>query len=105
MSNGNRRPFAAALILAAAFGRDALAQGTTITLLDYHTTVPSDWVARAPSSSSRLAQFVLSGSDSTNNAEVVVFFFGKTQEETLTRTWPVGAVSFRPPTARPFPNG
>lgn len=79
MSNGNRRPFAAALILAAAFGRDALAQGTTITLLDYHTTVPSGWVARAPSSSSRLAQFVLSGSDSTNNAEVVVFFFGKTQ--------------------------
>ncbi|HEV8499626.1 MAG TPA: hypothetical protein VGQ56_22285 [Gemmatimonadaceae bacterium] len=78
MSNGNRRTFVVALILAAAFGRDVLAQ-TTITLLDYHTTVPSGWVARAPSSSSRLAQFVLSGSDSTNNAEVVVFFFGKTQ--------------------------
>jgi hypothetical protein len=78
MSNGNRRTFVVALILAAAFGRDVLAQ-TTITLLDYHTTVPSGWVARAPSSSSRLAQFVLSGSDSTNNAEVIVFFFGKTQ--------------------------
>jgi hypothetical protein len=50
-----------------------------VTLLDYRTTVPSGWVARAPSSSSRLAQFVLSGSDSANGAEVVVFFFGKTQ--------------------------
>jgi hypothetical protein len=59
--------------------RGVEAQTSSVTLLDYRTTVPAGWVARAPSSSSRLAQFVLSGSDSANSAEVVVFFFGKTQ--------------------------
>jgi len=51
---------------------------TPVSLLDYHTTAPSGWVARAPSSSSRLAQFVVPGPDSANSAEVVAFFFGKT---------------------------
>jgi len=54
-------------------GRELVAQGTTVTLLDYKTAVPSGWVSKTPSSTSRLAQFIVPGSDS---AEVVVFFFG-----------------------------
>jgi hypothetical protein len=78
----NTRPFRTFLssaILGAALVRGVEAQTSSVTLLDYRTTEPAGWVARAPSSSSRLAQFVLSGSDSANGAEVVVFFFGKTQ--------------------------
>jgi hypothetical protein len=71
--------FAISAIAAAACVRDIHAQGSSITLLDYRTTVPSGWVARAPSSTSRLAQFVLPGPDSASGAEVVVFFFGKAQ--------------------------
>ena len=64
-------------------------QGAPLTLLDYHTTVPPIWISRTPSSSSRLAQFVVPGADSAGNAEVVVFFFGASQggnvEANLTR--------------------
>jgi hypothetical protein len=77
MTNEYVRLLAVATILGAAVVRDGAAQAS-ISLLDYHATVPSGWVARTPSSSSRLAQFVLTGSDSANSAEVVVFFFGKT---------------------------
>jgi hypothetical protein len=79
MTNGHFRPLAIAILTGATLVRGAGAQTSSVTLLDYRTTVPSGWVARAPSSSSRLAQFVLSGSDSANGAEVVVFFFGKTR--------------------------
>ena len=62
------------LLIPAGFAaRDVLAQGSTITLLDYKATVPAGWVSKTPSSTSRLAQFIVSGSDS---AEIVVFFFG-----------------------------
>lgn len=61
----------------------------SIVVLGYHTRVPRDWTARTPSSSSRLAQFVLAGPDSASSAEVVVFFFGPAQggnvEANLTR--------------------
>ena len=60
----------------ASFARDTWAQGSSITLLDYRTTVPATWTARTPSSSSRLAQFVVPGPDAAGNAEVVVYFFG-----------------------------
>jgi hypothetical protein len=53
--------------------RNLVAQGSTITLLDYKATAPASWVSRPPTSTSRLAQFIVPGSDS---AEVVVFFFG-----------------------------
>lgn len=46
----------------------------TVSFLDYHTTVPAGWTVRAPSSSSRLAEYVTPG-----GAEVVVYFFGKGQ--------------------------
>lgn len=37
---------------------------------------PDNWVPREPSSSARLAQFVVPGPDSASDAEVVVFYFG-----------------------------
>ena len=64
----------APVVIATATGaRDILAQGSTITLLDYKATVPTTWVSKTPSSTSRLAQFIAPGPDS---AEIVVFFFG-----------------------------
>jgi len=75
------RSFAAALLGMTAFAAHAQ---TPVTFLDYHTTVPAGWTARAPSSSSRLAEYNVSG-----GAEVVVYFFGKQQggnvEANLTR--------------------
>jgi hypothetical protein len=50
-----------------------------VNLLGYHARIPHGWVSRTPSSTSRLAQFVIPGSDSTNGAEVVVYFFGPAQ--------------------------
>ena len=79
MTNGHFRQLAITILAGAALACGAGAQTSSVTLLGYRTTVPPGWVARAPSSSSRLAQFVLFGSDSANSAEVVVFFFGKTQ--------------------------
>ena len=62
---------------------------TTVTLLDYKTTVPSGWTSRAPSSNMWLAEYTIVGSDAANGAEVVVYFFGKGQggnvEANLTR--------------------
>jgi hypothetical protein len=55
------------------------AQDKTITLLDYRAVAPASWISRTPSSTSRLAQFTVPGSDAANNAEVVVFFFGASQ--------------------------
>ena len=66
----------AALALSIAGPRSAGGQGSSIKLLDYHTTAPSSWTPRPPTSSSRLAQFIVPGPDSANNAEVVVFSFG-----------------------------
>jgi hypothetical protein len=48
----------------------------TATFLDYHTTVPAGWTARAPSSSSRLAEYVVPAAQGAPAAEVVVYFFG-----------------------------
>jgi len=78
----------APLLVAGASG-NAAAQGPSLKLLDYQTTVPAGWTPRAPSSTSRLAQFIVPGPDSANNAEVVVFSFGNTPggnvEANLTR--------------------
>jgi hypothetical protein len=49
----------------------------TATFLDYHTTVPSSWSSRAPSSSSRLAEYVVPAANGVPGAEVVVYFFGQ----------------------------
>jgi hypothetical protein len=66
-----------------------VAGDSTIALLGYHTKAPAGWSVRPPASSSRLAQFVVRGSDASSDAEVVVFFFGASQggnvEANLTR--------------------
>ena len=54
------------------------AQATTLSLLDYHTTVPPKWTPRAPSSTMRLAEYVVP-TDAQGSAEVVVYFFGPAQ--------------------------
>jgi hypothetical protein len=54
------------------------AQQQDLTLLEYHTVVPSGWTSRAPSSSSRLAEFVTPPT-AAGSAEVVVYFFGPRQ--------------------------
>jgi len=65
------------------------AQAATVTLLDYRTTVPAGWTARKPSSSARLAEYVVPATGEAGAAEVVVYFFGKGQggtvESNLTR--------------------
>jgi hypothetical protein len=63
--------------LAAVVAPSAGAQAT-LALLDYHTTVPSEWAPRAPSSTMRLAEYTLL-QDPAGSAEVVVYFFGKGQ--------------------------
>ena len=61
----------------------------SIQLLGYRTRVPASWSSLTPSSSSRLAQFMVPGADSASRAEVVAFFFGATPggniEANLTR--------------------
>jgi len=68
----------ASILCVAAAIHDARAQNT-ISLLDYHVQVPTSWTTVKPSSSSRLAQFVVDTSDSANRTEIVVFFFGTAQ--------------------------
>ena len=65
-------------ILALSAARSVAAQATTLSLLDYHTTVPTKWTPRAPSSTMRLAEYVVP-TDAQGSAEVVVYFFGKGQ--------------------------
>jgi len=51
---------------------------STVSLLDYETSVPAKWAPRAPASSMRLAEYVVPA-DAQGSAEVVVYFFGKGQ--------------------------
>jgi hypothetical protein len=52
---------------------------SVIALLGYHTKAPASWSPRPPASSSRLAQFVIHGTDASSDAEIVAFFFGASQ--------------------------
>lgn len=67
----------AAVVLTLAVAAPAAAQGT-VSLLDYHAPVPASWTPRAPSSTMRLAEYVVSPTPA-GTAEVVVYFFGKGQ--------------------------
>jgi hypothetical protein len=69
----------AAILCIAVFSRSARAQDSTISLLDYRARVPAGWTKVPPSSSSRLAQFVIAAPDAGIKTEVVVFFFGQAQ--------------------------
>jgi hypothetical protein len=51
------------------------AQSATVALLGYRAAVPRGWTSRAPSSTMRLAEYVLPPT-ADGSAEVVVFFFG-----------------------------
>jgi hypothetical protein len=79
------RRFASLFVLLAS---PLAAQSREVTLLDYKAPVPSTWTDRKPSSSSRLAEFVVAESPA-GTAEVVVYFFGAQQkpnvEANLTR--------------------
>lgn len=68
-------PLLVALASAARTG-GAQSGGARLQLLDYETTVPAAWTPRAPSSTSRLAEFVLPTTNA-GGGEVVVFYFGK----------------------------
>ena len=52
------------------------AQAVRLTLLGYNTTVPPHWVARAPATNMRLAEFTIPYDSVPVGAEVVVYFFG-----------------------------
>lgn len=54
----------------------AQSSGAKIKLLDFETAPPATWTPRKPSSSSRLAEFVVPTTPA-GAAEVVVYFFGK----------------------------
>lgn len=79
------RPSLVRILLPAVFGAACATRTpapavapTTVSLLDYHTTVPSTWAPRTPSSTMRLAEYVVP-SNAAGSAEVVVYFFGKGQ--------------------------
>lgn len=59
--------------------RESPAGDSVITLLGYHAKAPAAWSPRPPASTSRLAQFVVHGSDASSDAEIVAFFFGASQ--------------------------
>ncbi len=73
------QPFSGRLFVAAiAIAASSLqAQTSTVTLLDYRTTVPAGWTSRAPASAMRLAEYVVAPNTANEGAEVVVYFFGK----------------------------
>ena len=71
------RPFL--LAVAVAMPASAVAQASALTLLDYHAVPPATWVARAPASTSRLAEFTLPAT-ADGTGEVVVYFFGPQQQ-------------------------
>jgi proline iminopeptidase len=51
----------------------------SVTLLDYHATVPAGWVTVTATSSMRLAQYTIPVRSDSVTAEAVVYFFGKGQ--------------------------
>lgn len=79
-STGNSRATASAHAgVDASTPRLHVSADSTIELLGYHTTVPATWTRRTPSSNSRLAQYAVHGTNPSDDAEVVVFFFGASQ--------------------------
>lgn len=68
---------AAALVAAAPLAPAAAQQPATF--LGYTTTVPTGWSSATPSSSMRLAQYVIPGAPGSVPVEVVVYFFGPGQ--------------------------
>ena len=108
--NGRRFFTLAALVSSAAaapmLAETAAAQtpgDTVIALLGYHTKSPASWSSRPPSSSSRLAQFVIHGSDASSDAEIVAFFFGASQGGNVDANLARWRSQFSTPDASPVP--
>jgi hypothetical protein len=80
------RPWAVVALLGVA---SPLVAQTPVTLLGYRTAAPVSWVPGKPTSSMRLAQFTIGGSDPARASNVVVYFFGEgsggSVEENLAR--------------------
>jgi hypothetical protein len=72
-------PALAAALVAAAPLAAPLAAQQPATFLGYTTTVPKGWTSATPSSSMRLAQYVIPGAAGSLPVEVVVYFFGPGQ--------------------------
>ena len=51
----------------------------SIRLLDWTAQIPTTWVSQQPASSMRLAQFRVPGKANSDDAELVVFYFGQGQ--------------------------
>jgi hypothetical protein len=71
------RPLVLAVALAAPVS--LLAQARELTLLEYHVTPPATWAPRAPSSTSRLAEFTVPPTPD-GSGEIVAYFFGPQQQ-------------------------
>jgi len=76
---------------------------STIELLGYHTAVPATWTRKTPSSSSRLAQFAIHGANSSDDAEVVAFFFGASQGPNVDANLTRWREQFSTPDGSPVP--
>ena len=74
-----RHRFLVALTAAGVATSVAGAQGGSLQVLGYVGTVPTDWLSRAPSSSMRLAEFVIPERSGAPGSEIVVYFFGTGQ--------------------------
>lgn len=81
----------------------ARAQNATVTLLDYRTTVPASWTPRTPSSTARLAEYVVPATGNEGAAEVVVYFFGKGQGGTVASNLSRWKGQFSTPDGSPVP--
>jgi hypothetical protein len=69
---------ACAVLLTGAMPAVSRAQGT-VTLLEYQAAVPAGWTSAPASSSMRLAQYTIAGTNGSPGSEVVVYYFGKGQ--------------------------
>jgi hypothetical protein len=94
---------ALSIVLAIAFAShgEARAQSPTVTLLGYHTTAPASWAPRTPSSSMRLAEFVIPPLGDSSTAEVIVYFFGKGQGGTVASNLARWKAQFSSPDGKP----
>jgi hypothetical protein len=75
---------------------------STVSLLDYRTTVPAGWTSRAPSSTMRLAEYTISANGSPA-ADVVVYFFGKGQGGSVESNLARWKSQFSTPDGSPVP--
>jgi len=79
------------------------AQASSVTLLEYRTVVPASWTPRTPSSTMRLAEYVVPPTAAAGTAEVVVYFFGKGQGGNVDANLARWKAQFSSPDGSPVP--